>query len=112
MSSGIPIPYFLLQTDAHQAAESAVEPLTPLMVAAFAGSPPDMVGAWQMRRTELMEGASALQRWVVALFLEAARQMEAAKTLHALGEQVGFLMQLPLYVLRNIIMVSKSPLLA
>ena len=80
---------FLSQADAQGAAESATAQLTPLLAAAFAGSPPEAVVAWQRRRTELTERVSGLQRWSVALALEAARQTAAAKSLGILEEQVG-----------------------
>ena len=42
----------------------------------------------QSRRLELAERASGLQRWAVALSLEAARQQEAAKALRNLEREV------------------------
>ena len=47
--------------------------------------------AWQRRRTELTDRVSGLQRWAVALALEAARQAAAAKSLGVLEEKVGIL---------------------
>ena len=44
--------------------------------------------ALQQRRAELTECGSGLQRWAVALSLEAARQAEAAKALRDLEEHV------------------------
>ena len=82
---------FHQQADAHGAAESATAPLAPLLAAAFAGSPPEAMLAWQRRRTELTDRVSGLQRWAVALALEAARQAAAAKSLGVLEEKVGIL---------------------
>ena len=77
-----------IQADANGAAEGATAALTPLPAAAFAGSPHEAVKALQQRRAELTERGSGLQRWAVALSLEAARQTGAAKALRALEEQV------------------------
>lgn len=41
------------------------------------------------RRTQLVERETALQRWVVALEMEAARQAAAAKQLKQQEEKVG-----------------------
>ena len=77
-----------MQADANCAAENATTPLTPIPATTFAGSPLGAVKALQQRRAELTERGSALQRWAVALCLEAARQTEATKALRALEEQV------------------------
>lgn len=76
------------QADASGAAEGATALLVPLPAAAFAGNDLVTVKALQQRRAELTERGSGLQRWAVALSLEAARQTEAAKALRALEEQV------------------------
>lgn len=57
-------------------------------VSATSGNSPDLVRLLHQRRTQLVERETALQRWVVALELEAARQASVAKQLKQQEEKV------------------------
>lgn len=64
----------------------------PTVGAASAASP-DLVRVLHQRRTQLVERETALQRWAVALELEAARQATAAKQLQRQEERASALAQ-------------------
>ena len=69
------------------AAGRSPSPLPP--VDASAGASPDLVRLLHQRRTQLVERETALQRWAVALELEAQRQATAAKALRAQEAKVA-----------------------
>lgn len=79
------------QDDAQAAAVDAAgrspSPLPP--VDASAGASPDLVRLLHQRRSQLVERETALQRWAVALELEAQRQATAAKALRAQEDKVA-----------------------
>jgi len=84
-------PSMCSQDDAQAAAVDAAgrspSPLPP--VDASAGASPDLVRLLHQRRSQLVERETALQRWAVALELEAQRQATAAKALRAQEEKVA-----------------------
>lgn len=69
------------------AAGRSPSPLPP--VDASSGASPDLVRLLHQRRTQLVERETALQRWAVALELEAQRHATAAKALRAQEEKVA-----------------------
>ena len=79
------------QAAAVEAAGRSPSPLPP--VDASAGASPDLVRLLHQRRTQLVERETALQRWAVALELEAQRQATAAKALRAQEDKVARLAQ-------------------
>ena len=80
-----------MQDDAQSAAvETAGRSPSPLPgVSASSAASPDLIRLLHQRRTQLVERETALQRWGVALELEAARQAAAAKQLKAQEERVA-----------------------
>jgi hypothetical protein len=87
----LPCTTTLLQDDAQAAAVDAAgrspAPLPP--VTGSSGGSADLVRLLHQRRTQLVERETALQRWVVALELEAARQATAAKQLRQQEDRVA-----------------------
>lgn len=81
------------QDDAQAAAvEAAGRSPSPLpSVTGATGGSPDLVRVLHQRRTQLVERETALQRWAVALELEAARQTAAAQQLKAQEGKAGAL---------------------
>lgn len=75
------------QATAVEASGRSPSPLPP--VNASSAASPDLVRLLHQRRTQLVERETALQRWVVALELEAARQGAAAKQLAAQEAKVA-----------------------
>lgn len=70
-----------------EAAGRSPSPLPP--ISATSGGSPDLVRILHQRRTQLVERETALQRWVVALELEAARQAAVAKQLAGQEEKLA-----------------------
>lgn len=91
LAAGLWLSLRLLQDDAQAAAVEAAgrSPSSLPQVSASSGGSPDLVRQLHQRRTQLVERETALQRWVVALELEAARQAAAAKQLAGQEEKLA-----------------------